>query len=335
MEAAKLMPVDLEEATKKMKDYQSSINGLNKIYGGGLYNSDEIVAIYGKPQVGKTLFSLQEAMSQKKINVLYIDTEGGFTGMARKWYPVFRERFKFGGKVFVESCRTLESLHEFLGLKTAVVFKKKKDDKEDDESVSLDSYSEESGSGDKVVKKSVRDEKKALKEKGKMEFRIIEKRAYAPIDDCIAANKVEFVVLDSVSAPVRLAIPDEQQNFPARATATSVVMGKLIQLQEKYGVAVLVTNHASWNPAEQFNTLANMRGGLAVHHFAKRILYLDMREKKSLVNYRRIWVGRIEDRPKFSDIVGLRIDDLGFSEVTDKSLLAELVTKSEQEMLER
>lgn len=321
------MPVDLDEATKSLKLYKSTLDVFNEIYGGALYNSDEVVVIYGRPQVGKSLFCLQEAVGVGE-NVLYIDTEGGFKGLAAKWLPVFRARFKKNNKIYLESCRTMESLHEFLGFKTRVVFKRAKEDEDEEEkSATLEDFGMDV---DKLLKAKQKEAKKAAKEKGKMEFRILETVDYAPIDAWVEKNNVKFVIVDSVSAPIRLSIPDEQQNFPARATATGIIMRKLIELQKRYEVGVLVTAHASFNPADPTAKLADLRGGIVLHHFAKRMIYIDMREARNMINFRRAWIVRIEDEPRYSRVVGLKITDVGFEEYEN---VEDLLTMTEKHIV--
>jgi len=316
------MPVELREAIKKMKFMKSSIEGLNEVFGGHVYNSDEIVALYGKPQVGKTLFCLQEAVASNS-NVLYIDTEGGFKGMAGKWLDILTERFKSKSKIYLEPAKNLQHLMEFFGFKTRVVFQASDDTDDEEEESQSKKTNIDKKSIEKIISDLQKKERKEMKVKGKMEFRVLEKYDNAPVDIWVEKSEIDFVILDSVSAPVRVLMPEERQNLPARATAMAIIMGKLVSLQQNYNVCVLVTNHASFDPMNPHG-LAQMRGGIAVHHFAKRIIYMDMRDKKDLRNYRRLWIMRMEDEPKASMVVGARIDDVGFHYEKDvKKLLTD------------
>jgi adenosyl cobinamide kinase/adenosyl cobinamide phosphate guanylyltransferase len=321
------VPVELLDAIKGLKYIKSSIEGLNEVYGGFLYNSDEIVAIYGKPQVGKTLFCLQEAVASGK-NVLYIDTEGGFKGMAQKWYEIFRERFKYKGHIYLESCKTLDALTDFLGFKTRVVFRVA--DEEDDGGDNDKKRKKDASTVEEKVAEMQRQERREMREKGKMEFRVIERYENALIDGWIKEKDIEFVILDSISAPIRVLMPEERQNLPARATAMALVMGKLVNLQQRHNVCVLVTNHASFNPTDPYQsrdaTSPIMRGGISVYHFSKRIIYMDERHGKDYRNFRRLWIMRIEDEPRAGAVVGVKIDDAGFHYVKD---VKELLTDGE------
>jgi ribosomal protein L20 len=66
-----------------------------------------------------------------------------------------------------------------------------------------------------------------------------------------------------------------------------------------------------------------MRGGVVVHHYAKRIIYMDQREAKDLRDYRRMWIVRTGADAKFSDVIGLKIGSLGFEEVDVQNLLTD------------
>ena len=168
------MPVSLRDAVKNLKYLKSSLKGLNEVYGGSLYNSDEIVALYGKPQVGKTLFALQEAVASG-ANVLYIDTEGGFKGMAQKWLDVLVERFKAKNEVYLETCKTLDALTEFMGFRTKVVFRVADESGGDEEEGEREKRrgKEPTTVEEKIRELQKQERREARSEKGKMEFRVL------------------------------------------------------------------------------------------------------------------------------------------------------------------
>lgn len=299
-----MAPVEIGKAGFT-RSFPSFLSSLNEIVGENFFNSDVIVAVHGKPGVGKSLYALHECAnaSAKGINFLYIDTEGGFKSLAHSWWDKLEKKFGIkegSGKGYVETRKTLKTLHEFLGYRTDTVWVKKKERGEE--------------------------------ETGKMEFRILESLPEPEIDSFIQKKDIGFVVVDSVSMPVATAINEEQQNRPARFTATALIMGKLAELQEKYGVCVLTIHHSSWNPQNPYETFAQMRGGKIVHHYSKRILYMDMRQKDELSDMRRLWLARAEDVAKFSDVAFLSIDDNGMGDIDAKTgYEAGLLTNSELE----
>jgi len=310
MEAIKSMPLKtFEQSAKELKQIKSSIDGLNTVYGGYFYNSDALIALYGKYESGKTLLLFQdvEYMVSQGKNVLFIDTEGGMKNMFSKWDSVFESRFgKFTGKKYLEVLKGLSNLTEYLGYRTQIVFKSK------------------GKSG--VVEED--DDASKSKDKGKMEFRIIESIP-AQVDEDVEKGKIDHIVLDSLSAPLKV-IPTDQQNFPARATASALILSKLLLLQDKFNVSVAVTSHASVNPANTYATSldASMWGGVTLHHFSKRIVLINKSDKVDLKDYRRIWIVRVEDDAQFSNMVVVKIGDSGVEEVKDK--IDGIVTSGEQ-----
>jgi hypothetical protein len=222
----------------------------------------------------------------------------------------------------------LDALTDFLGFKTRVVFRVA--DEEDDGGDNDKKRKRDASTVEEKVAEMQKQERREMREKGKMEFRVIERYENALIDGWIKEKDIEFVILDSISAPIRVLMPEERQNLPARATAMSLVMGKLVNLQQRHNVCVLVTNHASFNPTDPYqsrdSTSPIMRGGISVYHFSKRIIYMDERHGKDYRNFRRLWIMRIEDEPRAGAVVGVKIDDAGFHYVKD---VKELLTDGE------
>jgi len=290
------MPVELEKIEKSVRRMPSFSDGVNSLFGGSFFSSDAVVGIHGLPHEGKSLWMIHEAfsLSSKGYNVLYIDTEGNVGEMILAWKEKLQKRFPLKGQIYFESRRSLESLCDFLGYKVAVVF-------------------HSAGGGEK-------------KEKGKMEFRIIESAKESDLEKFVAEKKIDAIILDSFSAPIRNAFPDEQCNFPSRASAMALIFGKLITVQEKYGCAVAVTAHSTLNPANPYQSVAEMRGGIVAHHYVKRLIYIDSRAAKKYANYRRLWLFRCEDKPKLGGVAAVEIRDDG---IFDYENYMELLTDSE------
>ncbi|MCS7137357.1 MAG: AAA family ATPase [Candidatus Caldarchaeum sp.] len=281
---------------KPKKVVKSFHDDLNQIFGDGFYNSDVIVSIHAKPATGKTLFALHECAYAAKQgeNFLYIDTEGGFKSMSAKWWPILSKRFGLDAK---------------------------------------------SGKGFVEVRKSLQGlhnflgyDTAVIWQKEKLEFRIKQSFEEPEIDKFVEKEKIGFIVVDSVSMPVATAINEEQQNRPARFTATALILGKLAELQDKYGVCVLTINHSTWNPTNPYETFAQMRGGKIVQHFSKRIIYMDARKAGELSSFRRLWIARAETLDKFEDLVFVSIDDDGMKPLDIKTgYQAGLLTDNERE----
>jgi len=223
-----MCPVDLDKILNNedvSKNYKSNLTVLNKLLQDDLYNSDEIVALYGKPDSGKSLLAIQEIayLSAKGYNILYIDTEGSIIPMMKKWMPIFEKRFgKRKGKIYVEKLKKLESkydkkgntekigLMEFLGYHVNIEYKSKH---------------------------------KTKKKKGKLEFNVVENISNPEIDKFIEKKKIDFLILDSMSAPLK-EFTKSQQNYPARDDASTFILRSLLDKQEKYKVGILMISHA-------------------------------------------------------------------------------------------
>jgi RecA/RadA recombinase len=293
------MVYNIEEilSDKAGRKWNSFLTVLNEMFDDKAYNSNEISALYGKPKVGKSLFSIQEAckLSATGKNVLFIDTEGSIIPMLKKWVPVFEKRYgKRKGKILVESKKSIENLMKFLG---------------------------------HVVKLNYKSKDKKMN-KGKLEFSVIQ-TVDGEIEDVIKKNKIDFVILDSLTSPLR-SFTKEQQNYPARSDATAFIMRSFVRLQEDYNVGCLMTVHASFNPANVYETKAEATGGIVLHHYAKRLLYLDKRDAQAYRDYRRFWLVRGENAPEWSKACVAKIDATGYNNVTNKEDITEVFTTTEQ-----
>lgn len=303
MKEVERMPISFDNVSEVVKQYKSSLDDLNEKFGGFLYSNDGCVSLYAKYGTGKTLFQIQESyfLSSLGVRTLLIDTEGGALSMIARWKNVFEKRFNVSSKnIFIEQKKSLESLMEYLGYKVSVVFK----------------------AADKRG------------EKGKLEFRVINTIDRPKIEEDIKTYDINMIMVDTVSSPIRQAFTSEQQNFPARASATALIYGKLLRLQDEKDVGLLTTHQAEYNPMDLYGTIESVkiRGGEVPMYYSKRVLFMDARDKKDLVNYRRLWIVRMEDRPKFSEVIPLKITDAGF--VSSDLELDVLLTDAEKKILE-
>ena len=298
---------DVEEGKLPIRYLSSSLKPLNDVFGGNVYPSRSIFSVYAKPNVGKTLFLLQESFYflSQGYNILYIDTEGGVAEKLIAWKDIFKERFgKPKGSIKFKVMRRLEDIMYYFGYK--------------------------------VISRYVSADKKGTK--GKHEFQVIETLLEPPIDKEIKENKISVVIIDSVSSPFRTAFQiSAQQNHPAKSDAMAIFYDSLLALQDKYDVFILTSHHASVNPANMYNVIPRMRGGDTPVFYSKRIFALDRREKKGQKHYRRFWLVRADGFEDFSVIVFSKIDYLGYRELTDneKEGIRGLLTTAEQERAKR
>ncbi|MEM4530581.1 MAG: AAA family ATPase [Thermofilaceae archaeon] len=282
--------VKIDELVVKHKEYPSSLKSLNSLLSGNAYSTSEIFALYGLPNIGKTLLAVQESfwIASQGVNVLYIDTEGSLVTALKSWKQRFEQRFGRKADIYAVSYTSLEDLMRFLGYHVDISLK-----------------------GNKV-------EVSSEMLRGTSEY-----------EQFVKENSIGFVVLDSVSAPIRNKFPSAQQNFPARADITSMIYASLLKSQA-YGVSVLTVHHATFNPANPYETHAEMRGGIVVQYYSKRIVYMDMREKKGMEDVRRLWLVRGPNSRSWSNVAFARITSQGF---VDEPYSDDYLTDGEKRML--
>lgn len=287
---------------RERRVFTSSLRAINELFGGEPYSSTEMFTIYGLPAAGKTLFVMQEAawLEAQGYKVLLIDTEGGIATAARKWLPTLRARFKDmragDGKIYGIVKKTIEGLAQAFGWQVVVEIKG-----------------------------------------AKTEFRIEGRdKGEGEIVKSIRTNKIDFVILDSVTMPIRTQIPSVPQSLAAKSDVEGFMFGRLASLQDEFGVGVIVTNHASINPVKtpmnSYSNEADIRGGVAIKHMSKHIVYLDKRDKTGMRDIRRFWLIRAPDKPEWSDVRFARITDMGF---VDVDWSAEYLTDGELSRIER
>jgi len=302
-----LRMIEVEEIVngKGVREFKSSLSAVNDLFGESAYNSDEIFAYYGMSKIGKSLLCYQEAMwfASQGLNVLYLETEGGMSQFIRKWHDVFVARFgEKKGKVYMVSKKSIETLMEYLGFRVQVVFKS-------------------AGGGKK-------------EEKGKLEFKVLEtlRDEDVQIMKDIASAKIDVLILDSLSSPLRVFTTD-RQSFPAKSDCAGYILRTLAKLQEVFGIAVIVVNHASHDPTNPYESEVQMRGGSAVQYYSKRIVFIDRRASKEFSDYRRFWLVRAEDIKAWSKATVAKITDFEYEDVTDEKIIDRVFTQTEQKKL--
>jgi len=298
------MPIKASEVEQHIFKIPSCIDGLNKAYGGYLYNSDAIVMEYAKDQMGKTLTLLCDAYYAMGLgyNVLWVDTEGGMLNIVQKWQPKLLERYPPSmvehGELFIERRDGWRDLHAYFGYDTKIEYVQK-----------------DKGS------------------KGKLTLSVIKDWPDYQARKDVESLKIKFIILDGVSQPNRNQISDEQQNNPVKSTCVALVLGRIRSLQKEFGVSAAITCQASSNPAEQTpdgkSNVSDVmaRGTASANYTAKRVIYIDKRMSSNLANYRRFWLKRIEGERELSTVVPVMIDDSGMHD-SDKPI-SELCTDAE------
>ena len=86
---------------------------------------------------------------------------------------------------------------------------------------------------------------------------------------------VSFVLLDSITMPLKESVGSETQNLPARASIVQRLYGRLYQIAKEYDACVVVTHHASVNPITPYGKdLGHIYGGHPVLYNSKYAIQL-------------------------------------------------------------
>jgi len=316
----KEMPIKFKREIKKM---DSSLKAMNELFSGIPYKSDEPFVIFAAPSTGKSLWYVQEAcyFSSKGLNVLYIDTEGSIGSFAETWGRIFETRFgALKGDIVIKQTADLYDLTKYLGFMskidkiTSTASKKKK--AAEKAGASLD---EEALVGNMGVKE---------------EFRDLGELENPEIDRDIKEGKIDVIILDSISAPINAKFQTGVQNYPARNDAAAAILGALQKIQIRNTIFIMATTHASTNPTNPYEIHEQMKGGRAVQHFGKNVVYIDKRQASDLANYRRLWGVRVENRTDWKSCQLAMITNDGYVDVDQEKLRETVFTDGERKRLE-
>ncbi|MDG7006589.1 MAG: hypothetical protein JRM86_06605 [Nitrososphaerota archaeon] len=172
------------------------------------------------------------------------------------------------------------------------------------------------------------DVQKIVSEGGRVELRLKSSPVYeSALHNMVEQTKAKLLVYDSISAPFKASFFGTQ-DLPARSAGMAILLAHAQRLCIQYGIAVVVTSHASINPMAAWDR-GKPYGGITLGHEAKFSFELTkhMAKRGELVKEnsvnpdewiakekdgRALWVHRhpaLEDWSKFGHAY---IDDEGF-----------------------
>ena len=260
--------------SRKIRNYPSPLENLDYLFDGYAFTSEEIFGLFGQPQTGKTLLAFQTAyyLTSKGYNVLYIDTEGSLTGFARVWFPRLEERYGplEDRDMEVKVLKSLPELLQYFGYKNPRI----------------------------IVKGE------------KYEFHVDDVIRPAPVEEDIKRLRIDFLILDSITAPLRV-FPTRQQNFPSRADAIASIMSQLLYLQGAYNIGILTTHHSSKNPTNPYDIWERVVGGQVLRYYIKRLVNIKPYNKQD-PDVRKLWLLRGEGERMFGRVSVVKITKQGY-----------------------
>jgi RecA/RadA recombinase len=88
-------------------------------------------------------------------------------------------------------------------------------------------------------------------------------------------NDISFIILDSLTKPIKDSVGSESANLPARAQIVERLFGRLHHIAQVYNIAVIVLHHASCPPpVGRYAKAPYAYGGNPVYYNSKYILEL-------------------------------------------------------------
>jgi len=89
------------------------------------------------------------------------------------------------------------------------------------------------------------------------------------LDEKVLQNS-SFILLDSITTPIKESVGSETQNLPARAAIVQRLYGRLYQIAKTYNMLIVVNHHTSLNPVMPFGKdLGKIYGGQPVLYNSK------------------------------------------------------------------
>jgi len=297
---------------EKMEVVKTSLEGYNRLFGG--LHKGRINAIYGKPEMGKSILDMQfaiDTMEAEGGNSLLIDTEGGIEvgwlkyflkrnpnlSIERIVWPVeeiVKERggaiekrllFNYGdveykktkkNTIYIWECRTLLPILAFHGRPL---------------------YFKESGGVIEPID----------------EVSHLTSISDSPIGKLVKDCEIKYIGYDSISLPVESEFTGGQSNWRTRAKAEFVLLNRTQQLLDKFNLIAMLVIHATQGGFSKPIPV----GGKALLHNAKFVVYISSITKRSgkwagSKSLRKLEIYRHQFKEAWSESAEVAITDNGF-----------------------
>ena len=274
---------------------QSDLKAISDLIGD--FSTDNVMAIYGPSQAGKTTIMLQtlyEISHKTERPSLLYDTEGGAADFLKSWEPIFKKKYPKGN---VE-LRTKRSIMNILADHGKKLKMKLSGNEKSTEAAQMKT-------GGKMGLVVVADEFGD----GNM-HRLCRKKNYGAI------------YYDSITMPLKY-FGGEQQNFPVRSHAINLWYNEMFNIQDEINAYIFAGHHATKNPTRP-TKYEDMTGGSAIQYNSKIILYLKHAQPILKSPYRRMILMRHPSRaPKAMEKI-MKLTDAGYVDYTKELMQNEI-----------
>ena len=246
-------------------EIRSGVKELDELTKGGLPTKFP-TCIFSVPNLGKSFLAVQYAMhlSRQGIGSLYIDTEGFLSEKVwQKFCNIFQRRWSDVRPDLIKiiPLRNVFRLYRFFGIQVSLEYSKAR-------TTVIIKFPKTK----KKVQSSTRDE--AWYE-------------YSQAYKTITNDNIGLLILDSLSAPIKLAVGSATQNLPARADLQRTLLDAIITISDYCDIASLIITHISKSPTVP-QDLGRPYGGQEIGYFLKHILLLKRPKKEWFDRYSSI-----------------------------------------------
>ena len=222
----------------------SGSKSIDEVMVGGL-KTQVTTLLFGIPNLGKTWLCYQLAcMCTRPVKVgglgkkvIYLDTEGFFFGeeTIQRYATYFKKRWPDcePEKIDMKQVSTIFELGELFGMQLDI--------KQEESRVSV------------TVKYPTDTQKKIAghKGKGKVDTSTNKDKDWlekAPLYQKLKTGEYGLLVIDSLTIPIKSEIASVTQNFPARTSLVSAILGACYPIARRSDVSILITDHITSNP---------------------------------------------------------------------------------------
>jgi hypothetical protein len=307
--------------------FKSSLQGINDMIFG--YDREDMIALFGTWQSGKSLLVMQEAAfvaKQMKRKILVVDTEGGAAKMWRLWYPVLSKRFEYNYEYdILRVPPTLPTILELHGeLKTIKPYPSGKLQCE-----SRGTLTQYKDLYPKLFKEMASDG--ALYYQGETNY--LEDKYLKDVTkskDGYASSKYGILIYDSVTQLFG-DIPATDKAFPARAAMMQSLLICIQNFAAKYGFLIFGLHHESKDPQNE-KAKIKLPGGKSVGHNFKVVVRFRKcgYSRKEAQNIRELTLYRFPSKAP-GEKVYLNLDNEGYKDLSDMELKVLTRGASEEE----
>ena len=244
---------------------KSGVPEIDQLLKGGLPRGYP-TCLFSVPNLGKSFLAIQYSMnlSREGLETIYIDTEGFLSEKVwSRFCDIFKNRWNDirPELIHIVPLRNVFRLFRYFGIQVEL--------KHTEARTSV------------IIKFPKRKQKVKTSTRDEAWFE------YSQVYKDITSGNTAFLVVDSLSAPIKLAVGSATQNLPARADLQRTLLDAIITLCDYCNIGSLIITHISKSPTEP-QDIGRPYGGQEIGYFMKHVLLLKRPKKEWFDRYSSI-----------------------------------------------